>query len=265
MCFSTLGCTEKSIDEVLETAKRFNIGGIEVRGLGGIMENSDIPEFSDTLADKTLDVIKQSRITPVSLNTSCTFHNAENKISAIKEGKQTIDLACRFGFKYIRVFGDKLAANPISSVQLVNEGISELCTYAENKKVDILLETHGDFNSFKSLAPVLDFLKPSPNFGLIWDVKHTFDYDLKFNTDWRSTYDLILPFIRHVHIKDFSLSENLHKAVGEGDVPIKKYVKSLLSDGYDGFFSLEWEKKWHPELGDFETALSGFCDYMRNI
>lgn len=34
--------------------------------------------------------------------------------------------------------------------------------------------------------------------------------------------------------------------IGEGVIPIKEIVKTLESDGYSGYMSLEWEKKWHP-------------------
>ena len=37
----------------------------------------------------------------------------------------------------------------------------------------------------------------------------------------------------------------------------------MLEDGYDGFFSLEWEKKWHPELPPVEDALERYVRLMK--
>jgi sugar phosphate isomerase/epimerase len=61
-----------------------------------------------------------------------------------------------------------------------------------------------------------------------------------------------------VHIKDFSNSDGALTLIGNGDIPIIPIVNQLLSDGYDGYFSLEWEKKWHPELPEIESALARY-------
>ena len=66
-------------------------------------------------------------------------------------------------------------------------------------------------------------------------------------------------------IKDFSDSENRLTLIGEGDVPIARIADRLLSDGYDGYFSLEWEKKWHPELPDIDAALCSFIKVMNGV
>jgi hypothetical protein len=41
-------------------------------------------------------------------------------------------------------------------------------------------------------------------------------------------------------------------------------VDRLLADGYDGYFSLEWEKKWHPEIGNIEPAMDAICKILRS-
>jgi sugar phosphate isomerase/epimerase len=50
--------------------------------------------------------------------------------------------------------------------------------------------------------------------------------------------------------------------VGEGQIPIKAIVRQLLAGGYTGYFSLEWEKKWHPELPGAEIAYPDFVRVM---
>jgi beta-glucosidase len=56
-----------------------------------------------------------------------------------------------------------------------------------------------------------------------------------------------------VHLKDVT-AQGL-TLPGEGDLPIREMVNYLNENGYDGYFSLEWEKKWHPELPVLEDAL----------
>ncbi len=54
--------------------------------------------------------------------------------------------------------------------------------------------------------------------------------------------------ISHVHIKDHLRGDGgfMLCLIGEGVIPIKEIVKTLESDGYSGYMSLECEKKWHP-------------------
>jgi sugar phosphate isomerase/epimerase len=48
--------------------------------------------------------------------------------------------------------------------------------------------------------------------------------------------------------------------LGEGDIPVEEGLRSLDTIGYDGCISVEWEKKWHPEIAEPEIA---FPQYMR--
>ena len=41
-------------------------------------------------------------------------------------------------------------------------------------------------------------------------------------------------------------------------------AQKLIEDGFDGYFSLEWEKKWHPELPDCDTEFPFYHDFMEN-
>jgi glucosamine-6-phosphate deaminase len=45
---------------------------------------------------------------------------------------------------------------------------------------------------------------------------------------------------------------------GEGDVPAARVLARLARDGYAGFVSFEWEKRWHPEIAEPEVALPSF-------
>ena len=77
-------------------------------------------------------------------------------------------------------------------------------------------------------------------------------------------YRFVRPYLKHVHIKDRT-AENQLVLIGDGIVPIVPIAKQLLSDGYDGYFSLEWEKKWHPELPNIRTALDSFVKVMNEV
>lgn len=262
LCFSTLGCTEKSLEEILALANRFSVRGIEIRGIGGQMENREIAAFKPESATRTVQLLADSGVTPVVLGTSCMFHTEELYRKAIQEGTDSIDIAARLRIPYIRVFGNNVVGDRLSCAKQVANGIAELCRYAEHRNVTVLLEVHGDYNTEKTLAPVLEALSGTVNFGLIWDIAHS---HRAYGKDWLPFYQAIRPYIRHIHIKDVSDDTAALTLPGDGDIPILPIARRLLEDGYDGYFSLEWEKKWHPELPAFELAMTRFTELMRTL
>ncbi len=255
LCFSTLGCVEKSLSEILALTKKNDMNAIEIRGVGGILNNGEIADFSIKNATKTKNLFAESGIKPLVLGTSCAFHTAEKYEKAMDEGREAILIAQRIGFPYIRVFGNNIVPEEReASIARVADGIAALCRYASDKSVTVLLEVHADFNTVEALAPVLDVLKGYDNFGLIWDVYHS---HRAYGQNWLPFYECIRPYIRHVHLKDMA-SDGTLVATGDGEIPLLPIVDRLLADGYDGYFSLEWERKWKAYLAPIEEALARY-------
>ncbi len=257
LCFSTLGCCDRNLDEILALCTRFEIFALEIRGIGGVLDNRLIPDFGEERINSTAECFGNAGVTPLILGTSCSFHEKDNFESAVCEGKAAVFTASELGVRGIRVFGNNLGDNPAESTQRVIDGISMLCRTADEAGTDVLLEVHGDFNTVEALMPVVKALENEKHFGLIWDICHT---QKTYGENWREFYDAFCPFIRHVHIKD---TKNGKLCLpGDGDIPIKAIVSHMLNDGYSGAFSLEWEKKWHPELAEIEEALIKFKEIM---
>jgi fatty-acyl-CoA synthase len=63
--------------------------------------------------------------------------------------------------------------------------------------------------------------------------------------------------IRLVHVKDARRLGDDWELVplGDGDVPVRESFDVLRAHGYDGWLTVEWEKRWHPELAEPELAL----------
>ena len=261
LCFSTLGCSDMSLEEILALCSEYGISAIEIRGIGGVLDNSKIQAFAKESLNDTKEAFRASGVTPTVLGTSCSFHNAERLDGSINEGLAAIALAESLNIPYVRVFGDKiLPDDELGCTQRVISGLRTLCAAAKNTAV--LLEAHGNFNTVTTLAPILKELGDMKNFGLIWDIEHTHG---PYGEDWSDFYKFARPFVKHVHIKDRSVAEDRLVLIGNGDIPIIPIVKRLLSDGYDGCLSLEWEKKWHPELPDIRTALDSFIKTMNEV
>lgn len=260
LCFSTLGCTARPLNDILALCDRFDISRLEIRGIGGELDPRKIPEFSDGERQKTVSQFRLAGVTPQVIETSCAFHHPEKRDDTISEGLAAISIADSLGAMGIRVFGDRFVNDPKETTRNVIDGISELIEKTPGNNASVLLEVHGDFHTVESLSPILYAFKNEPRFGLIWDIAHT---HAAYGENWKTFYEAVAPFVRHVHIKDARAEELT--LPGEGEIPILPIVRQLLRDGYDGAFSLEWEKNWHPELPPIETALEQFVSLMNMV
>ena len=156
LSFSTLGCTDYSLTDILKTAERFGIKALEVRGIGGVLDNGAIADFLPENIEKTKKALADAGVRPQVLGTSCCFHDEERCAAAMKEGERALEIAAAVGFPYIRVFGNSLKGETEACIRRVAEGILALCRKAEGLGVKVLLEVHGDFNSEATLLPVTE-------------------------------------------------------------------------------------------------------------
>lgn len=258
LCFSTLGCHDLPLTEILKLALKYDVSAIEVRGIDNEMSNERISDFMESQVEKTKSALKQAGIVPLSLGTSCKFHDESSVEKNIEKAKTEIDIAQRAGFQAIRVFGNNIIEPEEQCIRRVAEALDVVCAYAKNKDVQVYLEVHGDFNTVERLSLLIEQMEQKENFGLIWDIYHTHSV---YGKHWRVFYEAMKPWIQHVHIKD-SIGTKL-TLPNEGELQIVPIINYLIKDGYTGWFSLEWERKWEPELPPLETALICLCELLK--
>ena len=266
LCFSTLGCAGLCLAESARLGKTHGMSGIEMRGIAGETDARKIPDLAAEHAADSRALLDEVGIVPVVLGTSCKFHDPGKRRAALDEGVASAKAAAGLGIPFIRVFGNDAKPDAATATRSVIEGIGELCAAAGD--VIVLLEVHGDFNRSEALMPVIGALDRGGvrNFGLIWDVAHS---DRAYGSEWQRFYNDIAPWVRHVHIKDHvriaagSGTRSFRLTMpGDGEIPIRYIVRRLALDGYSGYFSLEWERMWHPELPPIEDALPRFVEIM---
>lgn len=265
---TTLGCPEWSFGKILEEFQRLGLEGIEIRGLEGEMDADKIVRFLPENAEETLQKVREHGLKLAGFGTSCNFHDLPKYDGAVEQGKISIDVCARLGIPWIRVFGDRFPEEYSREevTASVIRGLRELCSYGQEKGVAVYLEIHGEFNTVEALSPVLDAMKDTANFGILWDIEHS---DRAYGDDVEAFYQLIQPFVRHVHVKDYLRAADGKPfrlcMVGQGQIPIPKLISWLKRDGYNGYLSLEWEKKWVPELPDAEEAFPAYAAYIRAL
>ena len=257
LCFSTLGCHDLPLSEILKLAQKYHVSAIEVRGIDIEMSNELISDFSEQQAEATISSFKQSGVYPLSLGTSCKFHDASIVEKNIRKAETEIDIAQRIGFKAIRVFGNNIIDPEDECIKRVADALNQVCAYAKTKGIEVYLEVHGDFNTVERLNALIEQIHHD-NFGLIWDVYHTHSV---YGKQWKVFYEAMKKWIVHVHIKD-SVGKKL-TLPGEGELEIVTIINHMINDGYTGWFSLEWERKWEPELPLLDTALTCLCELLK--
>jgi len=265
LAFATISCPDWDWDTMIEQAVKYGYDGIEVRCIKDVMYIPDMEPFRTENANNTANRLKKAGLEISCFNTSCSFHDMGKMDKLLKDGFETIDVAGRMQVPYIRVFGNLIPkdSNEDRIIHQVAFGMNTLARYGKDKNVSVLLETHSDFSSSCRVAKVMSLMLYE-NAGIVWDINHP----LKFNNESiDETFNVLKPWLRHVHIKDSVGRENNCKYVrlGEGDVPIAGIIRLLKSMDYNGYLSLEWEKKWHPELDNPEIVIPFYPKFMKTL
>jgi sugar phosphate isomerase/epimerase len=158
-----------------------------------------------------------------------------------------LELASEWRAPAVRVFGSESQA-----LDDIAGRLEPALGRAAELGVTVALETHDYFSSATLVAELLSRVD-SPSFAALWDVHHSYRVG-------ESPEDVLRALgtrIHLVHVKDARRRGDEWDLVplGEGDVPVRKSLAALAAAGYDGWLTVEWEKRWHPELAEPEVAL----------
>lgn len=267
LSFSSLGCPDWSLDKMMDFAVAHGYKGLEIRGLQRQMDLTRCLEFNSPESRAvTLKRMEEKGLHFVGLGSSATLHFADpaERQKNLDEGKRFIDLAHQLNCPFVRVFPNNFpkGQDRETTMNLIIKGLLELANHAVQTNVSVLLETHGDLVKSTDLKEIMvEALHPKT--GLVWDVSNMWTVTRESPAE---VYKNLKPFIRHTHIKDAVMLNGKmeYKFVGRGEVPIFEAVDILRKDGYNGYYSFEWEKMWHPELAEPELALADYSVTMQN-
>ena len=244
LCFSTLGCTEQSLKEILAIAETYDIHALEIRGMDGIMDNRQIEALSEQSAPVTKEMFAKGNVVPRVLGTSCAFHDPGKYDAAVAEGKACIDIAERFEIPYIRVFGNKLIGETleerVACYARVAAGIAELCQYAIATSVTVLLEAMAGKGSeiggtFEELKDIIDGVG-SNQVGVCLDTCHIWDagYDIVNDLDGvLQEFDRVvgLDKLCALHLNDsknpLASHKDRHECIGDGNLGLATFEKII--------------------------------------
>jgi sugar phosphate isomerase/epimerase len=262
LAFSTLGCPDWTFEEIFATAKDMGIQGIEVRGIGNEMHAPRIKPFLPANIEQTKKQLKTVGIEIPMLTSSVCIGCAGGLTEKyIAETKEYIDLASNLGTPFIRVLCSK---NPEPDTEIDLDflaGIySRVCAYGEDKGVTPLIETNGALADSAVMAKLLR-LVDSKNRGVLWDIHHPFRY---FGETPEQTIANLQGEIKYLHVKDSVMKDGhvQYRMMGYGDVPVLDAMRAMKATDYDGYVSLEWVKRWNPDLEEPAIVFAHFESYM---
>lgn len=256
-CFSTLGCPEWSFAEIVSVASDLGFNGVEVRGVQNELYAPAIDAFSPARIGATKEKLKSLSLSIPCLASSCDLNSED----VLDSAKAYVDTASALGAPYIRLLADREPA-PSEEIypKIIASNMREIALYAKDKGVTPLIETNGFYAKTKTLGLMFSELKTA-NIGILYDIHHPYRY---FNETPEYTIKNIAPYIRHVHVKDSVIEGGKvrYRMVGEGDIPVKRIIRLLQDAGYDGFFSLEWVKRWDLTLEEPGIAFAQYKAFM---
>jgi sugar phosphate isomerase/epimerase len=265
MGFSTLACPSWSLPQILRAAAEYGYDGVELRSVCNELDLWKLPDFQPRALGRTRKRIEDHAISISCVDTSACFHSPE-----AAERKRNFDLALRMaeiatglGAPSIRVFGDRIqpGRSREETIKWIVDSLIELAERLKFQKVEVWLETHGDFATSADVGSILDKTAQG-SIGMIWDPANAFAQIgeaplLDAQAAGR---------IRHVHLKDLRRNAQCtsdYVLVGHGEFPFETMFESLVQISYEGFVSFEWEKHWHPELASPEVALPSFIEWWK--
>lgn len=261
LAFSTLGCPDFDWADIYSMAKDFGFSGIEMRGLGDNIFSINARPFRSENLPKTIELLHQKHLEICCLSSGCALKFPEKTQETLEELRRYIDLAAKLHTPYIRVLGD-LTAAPDGEVDdtLVLHTLQQLIPYAEQHNVTLLVETNGVYADTARLRELLNQIE-SDNIGALWDLHHPYRYA---GESPETTVQNLGAYIKYTHVKD-SVVENgktVYKIMGEGDLPMDAMMQALRSINYEGYVSLEWLKRYAPDLSDPGIVFPHFANFM---
>ncbi|MGG3664214.1 sugar phosphate isomerase/epimerase family protein [Bacillus gobiensis] len=268
LAFTTLGCPEWTLEEMISNALENGYQGIDFRGYLGEFDIYKLPEFS-TEREETRRKFHESNLEIPCFSSSITlFTESDAELKQhLYELINYIRLCHYFDTPYIRVFGGHIkGATRSAAIQTVARNVEAMLDVLKNHGVTLLLETHDDWTKCDDVKDLFKHVDSS-KLQVVWDVHHPFRL---FGEQAQKTWEILGERIKYTHWKDSYVKKETDRGyqlclLGEGDVPLENIFSLLKEKGYDGYYTLEWEKKWCPEIEEPEIAFKQFAEFMRSI
>lgn len=268
LSFTTLGCPNWNLDTIISKAVDYGYQGVDFRGYLGEMNIYKLPEFS-TDVKETIKKFAEASLEVTCFSSSVRlFTSSDEELKKYLEELEQFAILCsKFDTPYIRVFGGKIGdASREEALDTVVKNSEKMVKIAEKYNVELLIETHDDWINCEHMADIFKRVD-SPYLQVLWDVHHPYRM---VHESPEKTWEYLGDRIKYTHWKDSYLTDKNKRGYqlclsGEGDIPLQEIYDLLQEKGYDGYFTLEWEKVWWPAIEEPEIAFKQYVEHMKEI
>ena len=266
LSYTTLACPAWTIDRVIEFAVASRYDAIDFRGYLDVVEVIESPHFQGESLREIARRVKDAglEVSCLSSSVSMTTPTEATRAEQLDKMRRYAELCKAFDCRQVRIFGGatKDIADPIATAAETLVKASEIARDAE---ILFAVETHDNWTNTEMLRSALRAAGEPEGIGLLWDLQHPWYFS---GEEPEVSAKNLAGKVCNTHWKDLvRLPEGKYRLcpVGKGELPIDRLYAALRSIGYDGWFTLEWEKRWHPEIEEPEVVIPAFADFIRAL
>lgn len=283
-----MGTPEYTIFEAIELMGKIGADGIEI-----VVQDeyrSGIPcDCSKTLLEEVKQCAKRHGVEIICLTPYNSHFNSLDEVqrqSEIKEIRRIIDYCEFLGAKCIRIYGGNLVAGDTDSYQekwdALVSSLKELGDAAAAKGVTLVVENH--FNTMTVSAKDSAALMKAVNHDAVRILYDQANLTFTEQEDFEEAIRIQQQYVDYIHVKDLVFQEgkafassdvarpndderNVYtRIVGEGIIKWPEILKLVKQHGYDGWLSLEYERRWHPDdIPDAAIGMKKSLEYLRSL
>ncbi len=285
----TMGTPEYTVLEAIQLFHDIGLNGAEI-----VIQDDYRSGLPTRCSKEELDAVKQkAEETGIQIIALTPYNSRFNDLDSEIRGKEeedikrVIEYAEYLGAKYIRIYGGNFAAGDTDSdgqkwANLV-KSMRMLGDEAEKHGVKLVIENH--FNTMTlSAKQSIDLSREidHPAVGILYD-----QANLTFTEqeDYLTAIGLQMDKVYYMHVKDLKFKEGnigftssdvarpteeernvVTKIVGEGELDWPGILGKAKERGYDGWLSLEYERRWHPDdIPDASIGMKKSADYLKSL
>jgi len=255
IAFSTLAFPDATLAAAVSAGRRWGYSGIELRLIDGELIDPAMPAARRAQVRR---ILAAARLPVVAVDSSIRLTGDDPG----PDLRRFLQLASDWEAPLVRVFGGALDPPPARGRQLAAAArvLEDAVPLAARLGVAIGVETHDAFSASSVLAGLLA-LVPSDLVGAVWDSHHPH----RMGETPAEVHGRLGSRILLAQVKDARrLPGGQWRLVplGEGEVPVRDMLARLAAAGYPHWISVEWEKRWHPEIEEPEVALPQHLDLL---
>jgi sugar phosphate isomerase/epimerase len=249
IAFSTLAFPDASLASAVSLGRQWGYAGVELRLIDGELIDPRMPAAARAQVKRT---VTAAGLPVVAVDSSIRLTGEDPG----PDLRRFLELASDWESPLVRVFGGALAADQAERQEQLRTAARVLessVPLARRLGVAIGVETHDDFSASSVVAELLAMTDPDW-VGAVWDSHHPYRVgetpaDVYANLGRR----ILLAQVKDARRRPGGDWELV--LLGEGEVPVIQMLGLLAAGGYRGWISVEWEKRWHPEIADPQIAL----------